>query len=187
MPVRCCEGGREPSMLYNLIILFIVFVFSLGQASLSGGIFPSGTFPDLLLVLSIFWVAYFGRERKMFWIIIAGFFLDLATGGIIGKNIFLLVFIAYLVSYFYGKLLLYGESGKFFLTMAFIVGGTMINEIIGRMLTFFISKNAFDFTLLLGGEVFLKIFFNLAFFMLIYFPIIKLEKTFFVQKEDIKF
>lgn len=174
-------------MLYNSIVLFIIFVFSLGQVSLSGGFFSSGTFPDLLLVLVIFWVAYFGRERKTFWIIAAGFFLDLAMGGIIGKNIFLLVFISYMVSYFHGKLLLYGEAGKFFLTMAFIVGGTIANEVVGRMIILFISKNAYDFTLLAGGEIFLKIFFNLAFFMLIYFPIIKLEKTFFVQKEDIKF
>ena len=79
-----------------------------------------------------------------------------------------------------------GESGKFFLTMAFIAAGTLINEILGRMLTLFILNDGFEFTLLAGGEIFLKIFFNLAFFMLIYFPIIKLEKTFFMQKEEIK-
>lgn len=174
-------------MLYSLIIFFIIFIFSLGPVSLSGGIFPPGVFPDLLLVLSIFWVIYFGTKRKIGWILMAGFFLDLATGGPLGKNIFLLALIAYLTSYFSGKLLLYGESGKFFLTMAFIAAGTLINEILGRMITLFILKDGFQPAFLMGGEIFLKIFFNLAFFMLIYFPIIKLEKAFFIQKEDIKF
>lgn len=173
-------------MLYNLIILFIIFVFSLGQVSFSGGIFLPGIFPDLMLVLSIFWVIYFGWQRKIGWIILAGLFLDLATGGPLGKNIFILVFIAYAISYISLKLLMLGESSKFFLTMAFIAGGTLVSEIIGRSLTLIMSSNGFDFTLLAEGEIFLKIIFNLVFFMLIYFPIIKLEKTFFVQKEEIK-
>jgi rod shape-determining protein MreD len=165
----------------------VIFIFSLGQVSLSGGIFSPEIFPDLLLVLSIFWVVYFGIEKKLIWILIAGLFLDLAMGGPLGKNIFLLAFIAYLTSYFSGKLLLRGESGKFFLTMAFLIAGTLISEIVGRTLTLFMLGDGFKFTLLLGGEVFLKMFFNLIFFMLIYFPVIKLEKAFFVQKEDIKF
>lgn len=173
-------------MLYNAIILLVIFIFSLGQVSLAGGIFPSGTFPDLLLVLVIFWVAYFGRERKMIWILTAGFFLDLAMGGPLGKNIFLLAFCAYATSYFSGKLLLSGEAGKFFLTLVFIAAGTLINEILGRAIVLFISNDGFQLTLLAGIEVFLKIFFNLAFFLLIYFPVIKLEKTFFAQKEEIK-
>ncbi|MBU2028436.1 rod shape-determining protein MreD [Patescibacteria group bacterium] len=173
-------------MLYNAIILLVIFIFSLGQVSLAGGIFPSGTFPDLLLVLVIFWVAYFGRERKMIWILMAGFFLDLAMGGPLGKNIFLLTFCAYATSYISSKLLLSGEAGKFFLTMAFVAVGTLINEIAGRIITIFMLNDSFELTLLAGGEVFLKIFFNLAFFLLIYFPVIKLEKAFFTQKEDIK-
>jgi len=174
-------------MLYNLIILFIIFIFSLGQVSLSGGIFPAGVFPDLMLVLSIFWVIYFGIERKIGWILLGGFFLDLAMGGPLGKNVFLLALIAYATSYLSLKLLLYGESGKFFLTMAFVAGGTLVSEIVSRALAFLMSNDSFNWMLFMGGEIFLKIFFNLAFFMLIYFFIIKLEKTFFIQKEDIKF
>jgi rod shape-determining protein MreD len=173
-------------MIYNLIILCIIFIFSLGQVSLSGGIFPPGTFPDLLLVLVIFWAAYFGRERKMVWILLAGFFLDLATGGTIGKNIFLLAFAAYLTSYISSKLLLSGKSGKFFLTAAFIAAGTLINEILGRTLAILIAHEDFKAALFIDGGIFLKIFFNLVFFLLIYFPVIRLEKTFFVQKEEIK-
>ncbi len=173
-------------MIYSLIIFFIIFIFSLGQISLSGGIFPSGTFPDLLLVLSIFWVVYFDQKRKIGWILLAGFFLDLAMGGPIGKNIFLLGLCAYATSYISLKLLMPGESAKFFLTMAFIAGGTLINEIIGRTLTLLALNEGFNSALLLGREVFLKTFFNLIFFMLIYFPVIKLEKTFFVQKGEIK-
>lgn len=173
-------------MAYNFIILGILFTLAVGQVSLSGGIFPLGTFPDLLLVLTIFWVAYFGRKRKMVWILIAGLFLDLAMDGTVGKNIFLLTFIAYAISYISLKLLMPGELGKFFLTMAFIAAGTLINEILGRLLTLLMLNDGFRFTLLMGGEVFLRIFFNLAFFMLIYFSIIKLEKAFFAQKEEIK-
>ncbi len=173
-------------MLYNAIIFLVIFIFSLGQASLAGGIFPAGTFPDLLLVLSIFWVAYFGRERKIGWILAAGFFLDLAMGETIGKNIFLLALNAYIASYFSGKLLLSGEAGKFFLTLVFIAVGTLINEILGNMLTLLVADAGFQPALLAGKEVFLKIFFNLAFFVLIYFPVLKLEKAFFAQKEDIK-
>lgn len=173
--------------MYNLVILLIIFIFSLGQVSLSGGIFSPGIFPDLLLVLSIFWVVYFGIERKIVWILIAGLFLDLTMGGPLGKNIFLLALVAFLTGYFSEKLLLRGESGKFLLTMVFLMVGTLISEIAGRALTLFMLDDSFEFSLLLGGEIFLKIFFNLVFFMLIYFPIIKLEKTFFVQKEDIKF
>lgn len=173
-------------MLYNLIILLVVFIFSLGQVSLSGGIFTPGIFPDLLLVLSIFWISYFGIERKIGWILIAGFFLDLATGGTVGKNIFLLTFIAYSTSYISLKLMIPGESGKFFLTMIFIATGTLINEILGRIFDLVILNDGFKLAFLAGGDVFLKIFFNLAFFMLIYFPVIALEKIFFAQKEDIK-
>lgn len=174
-------------MAYNLIITFVVFIFSLGQVSLSGGIFSPGIFPDLLLVLTIFWVVYFGIEHKIGWIILAGFFLDLATGGPLGRNIFLFVLIAYAVSYFYGKLLMPGESGKFFLTMAFIAAGTLVNEVLGRLLTLLVLNESLTSAFLLGKEVWLRAFFNLVFFMLIYFPIIKLEKAFFVQKEEIKF
>lgn len=173
-------------MPYNLIIFCSIFIFSLWPASFSGGIFPAGTFPDLLLVLTIFWVAYFGRERKMSWILLAGFFLDLATGGPLGKNIFLLALSAYATSYISSKLLLSGEMGKFFLTAAFIAAGTLLNEILGRALALFIGGGNFQFALLLGREIFLKIFSNLAFFLLIYFPVLKLEKAFFVHKEEIK-
>ena len=173
-------------MAYNFIILGIIFTLAVGQVSFSGGIFPSGTFPDLLLVLTIFWVAYCGRKRKMIWILSAGLFLDLAMGGAIGKNIFLLALIAYATSYFSKKLLLSGEEGKFFLTAFFIVAGTLANEILGRMLALFISHEGWQPALLLGREIFLKIFFNLVFFSLIYFPMNKLEKIFFAQKEEIK-
>ncbi|PIP26337.1 MAG: hypothetical protein CO140_02045 [Candidatus Moranbacteria bacterium CG_4_9_14_3_um_filter_40_7] len=173
-------------MAYNLIILAVIFFLSLGQVSLSGGILAPGIFPDLIMVLSVFWVSYFGIERKIGWIVTAGFFLDLAAGETVGKNIFLLALIAYATSYFSGKLLLSGEAGKFFLMMAFIAAGTLINEILGRTLTLLVLNDGFRFALLAGREVFLKTFFNLIFFALIYFPVNKLEKTFFVQKEEIK-
>lgn len=173
-------------MIYNLIILCVLFILAAGQASLAGGVFPPGAFPDLLLVLSIFWAVYFGRERKMIWILGAGLFLDLALGEPIGKNIFLLALGAYAASYFSGKLLPSGEAEKFFLTMTFIAAGTLLNEILSRTLLLIASNDGWKITLLLGKETFLKMFFNLTFFILIYLPVLKLEKTFFKEKEEIK-
>jgi rod shape-determining protein MreD len=173
-------------MLYGAINFFLIFFLAVAQLSFFGKILPLGLVPELVLILVIFWVAYFGLRKKIVWVLVAGLILDLATLSPLGKNAFSFLLTASFVDFLVRKLFLMKESRKIYLTFGLIILGTFFNRIVLGILERFFLGNPFNFSVFLEKNFFLVAFLNGIFFLLLAWPVINLEKAFSARKEEIK-
>jgi rod shape-determining protein MreD len=166
-------------MYKNILIFFIIFFTVLLQVSFFPNVIPHRFFPDIALIIILFWTVERGFEETWKWAILAGLMVDLAYFWPVGASIFSFVFIAYVINSFTKRFLVTQTIFRFLILVAFIILGTASNDILAVSAVKFAKKETLDFVpLFFNTDIFLKIFCNLGIFLLIYVPLVKLEKFF---------
>ena len=163
----------------NISIFLIIFFSVLLQVSFFPNIIPRQIFPDIALIIILFWTVERGFEETWKWTILTGLMIDLAYFWPIGASVFSFVFTAYVINSLTKRFLVNQTIFRFLILVAFIIFGTILNDMITISAVKFARREMFDFNMLfLNFDIFLKIFCNLGMFLLIYVPLVKLEKFF---------
>jgi len=147
------------------------------QVSFFPNIVPGHFFPDLALIIILFWTIENGFEETWKWAVLAGLLVDLANFWSVGTNVFSFVFTAYVINSFAKRFLVTQTVFRFLILAAFIILGTVINGILVILAAKIANKETLDFgPLFFNADIFFKIFCNLGTFLLIYAPLMKLKK-----------
>lgn len=164
-------------MYKNILIFFIIFLAVMLQVSFFTNLIPIGVFPDIALIIILFWSIRVGFDETWKWAILAGVMVDLAFFWPVGASVFSFVFAAYIVNSLAKRFLVAQTVFRFLVLSAFIISGTIINSLLVVLAVKFARREALDFSLLFfNTDIFLKTFYNLVIFSLIYVPLKKLEK-----------
>lgn len=164
-------------MYKNILIFFIIFLAVMLQVSFFTNLIPLGVFPDIALIIILFWSIRVGFDETWKWAILAGVMVDLAFFWPVGASVFSFVFAAYIVNSLAKRFLVTQTVFRFLVLSAFIILGTIFNSLLVVLAVKFARREALDFSLLFfNADIFLKMFYNLVIFSLIYVPLKKLEK-----------
>lgn len=118
-----------------------------------------------------------GFDETWKWAILAGVMVDLAYFRPVGASVFAFVFCAYVVNSLTKRFLVTQTASRFLVLSAFIISGTILNSLLAVLAVKFSRREPVDLGLLFfNGDIFLKTFYNLIIFSLIYVPLRKLEK-----------
>jgi len=163
-------------MSKKIAIFLVIFTAAILQVSFFPNILPPGIFPDIVLIMAIFWAARSGFDVAWPWAIFGGLMLDFIYFWPIGTNIFSFVAIVFGASYLAKRFLVADNLSRFFFLAAMVILGTVLN----RGLTNILAQSALGEignlrTLLFNSDLFLKIIYNLLIFTAIYTPLLKLE------------
>jgi len=174
--------------MQNIFIGLILFLSVVLQTSFLPNFFPAGAVPDIALIVIIIWTAQVDFNAVLKWAILGGLLLDLASFWPIGMDVFSFVAVAFVVNSLSKRFLVNQFAWKFFIVMAMIAIGTLINYVIVfslmKMLVSF--KGLADSSgSIINQDLFLKPLYNLIVFAAIYWPLEKLDKTFKYNKRII--
>jgi rod shape-determining protein MreD len=151
-------------MKNNFFILFLIVLGIILQVSGFPVLFSHGYFPSIVLVGVIAATIIWGFKQTLLWIIVAGIIFDLATFGIVGKQVIVLVAVAYFVSFF-SKRFLVENRGLGIITIIFLV---LLATLIFKILIFLFAGDG----RLISTPLFFLSFGKEAFFNLLMFFII---------------
>ena len=119
--------------MYQNIFSFIIILFSVWlQISFFPNLTPLGVFPDVALILILFWTAQSGFEEIWKWALIAGLMIDLAYFFPVGVSIFSFILIAYVINFLAKRFLVSGTVFRFFILASFIIFGTFFGTFFKR-------------------------------------------------------
>lgn len=165
--------------MQNFFIAIIIFLSVLVQTSLLPNFFPAGSVPDLALILIMIWTAKSDFNSILKWAIIAGIFMDLISFWPVGINIFSFVAVAFAVNSLSKRFLVVQSTWRFFILAIMIIFGTLMNLAI----IFFLMKISARISGLsdaglsiFNQNLFLKPLYNLLIFVIIFWPLEKLDK-----------
>ena len=168
-------------MFQRAIILLVIFLAIVLQISVFPNIFPSGLTPEIILIMIIFWTTQDGFEKTWPKSIIAGFILDLSYSWPIGFDIISLAAVSYGTGYLTKRFLVSQKNLGFVIALLLVAAGTYANNLI--LLLLFKIYNDLDANhisnLALSAwdrRIFLRIAINLAMFIIIYWPLARLNK-----------
>ncbi|MEK7598791.1 MAG: rod shape-determining protein MreD [Patescibacteria group bacterium] len=164
-------------MSKKITIFIVIFMAIMLQVSFLPNILPSGVFPDVALIIVIFWAARSGFNATWPWAILGGLMLDFIYFWPIGTNVFSFVAIVFGASYLAKRFLVADNLSRFFIMVALVISGTVLNESLTSILMKSALGETVNFqTLFFNTDLLLKIIYNLLIFMAIYVPLLKLEK-----------
>jgi rod shape-determining protein MreD len=164
-------------MYKNILISLIILLAVMLQVSFFTNLIPLKVFPDIALIIILFWSMRSGFDETWKWAILAGLMVDLAYFWPVGTSAFAFVFSAYIVNSLAKRFLVSQTAFRFLTLSAFIVSGTIINGILAVLAVKFARREALDLSsLFFNTEIIAKTFYNLAIFSLVYMPLRKLEK-----------
>ncbi|HEX7586320.1 MAG TPA: rod shape-determining protein MreD [Patescibacteria group bacterium] len=167
-------------MYKNILTFFIIFFAVLLQISFFPNLIPSPVFPDVALVIILFWTVERGFEEMWKWAIVAGLLSDLAYFWPVGISVFSFVFVAYAVNSLVKRFSVTQAGFRFVILLAFVILGTFLNNTLVVVALKFSRQEASNLNLLLfNWDILLKILYNIAIFFLLYVPLSRLEKKFF--------
>lgn len=174
-------------MYQNIFIFIIVFFSVLLQTSFFPNLMSLDIFPDVALILILFWTMQFGFEETWKWAAIAGLMIDLAYFFPVGASIFSFVLIAYIISFLARRFLVSGTVFKFFTLASFIVFGTFLNELFIYTIMKLAGKDIMVGNLLFfANNILLKMLYNFIVFAAVYVPLRNLEKFLFSLRSRAK-
>jgi rod shape-determining protein MreD len=164
-------------MYKNILIFLVIFLAVMLQISFFTNLIPIGVFPDIALIIILFWSMRAGFDETWKWAILAGAMVDLTYFWPVGTSVFSFVFAAYIVNSLAKRFLVAQSAFRFLILSAFIISGTILNSILVVLAVKFARREAIDFIpLFFNTDILLKTFYNLIIFSLIYVPLGKLEK-----------
>jgi rod shape-determining protein MreD len=167
-------------MFQSAFIFLSILVGAAFQVSFLPHFFPSGSVPDFLLILIIFWVVRLDFSRTFFWVIISGVVLDAISLSPLGLHVLAFVSVAFLVDYLAKKIIVVQENRHFFVLLGLLILGTFLNDwiLIGFNKLIVVDNFVYGLGLFFGRELFLKVLYNLIIFSLVYWPLVKLDDFF---------
>jgi rod shape-determining protein MreD len=168
-------------MFREIILWLIIFLAVIFQISVFPNFFPSGTSPEIILILVIFWSTRDGFKKNWKKAIAAGLILDLFYFQPVGTNVITLVLAAYAAGFISRRFLILQKTSGFFIILAIIAGGTFFNNLIMEIL---LKIRVVQEVLKIGVfapkiwniTIFMRIAVNLFSFAIIYWPLSNLEK-----------
>jgi rod shape-determining protein MreD len=168
-------------MFQKTITLLIIFLAAILQISVFPNLFPSSMAPEIVLIIVIFWAVQEGFEKTWPKVVAAGFVLDLFYFLPIGFSIIALSFVAYGTGFVAKRFLVSQKNLGFLMALLLVMGGTFMNDLILFALVKILNslgtqKISSLATNIWEGKIFLRIAINLAVFIIIYWPLAKLEK-----------
>lgn len=160
------------------LVFAIIFIAVLLQISFLPNVVIQGAYPDLVLVIIIFWATQLSFDKVWPWASLAGLMLDFAYFWPIGINIAALVFIAYGANYLARRFLVVQSPSKFFILAGILILGAIFNNFITSILLKISTHEAINFKIAFFNAQFgMKILYDLLLFAIIYVPLLKLEKN----------
>ncbi len=170
----------EKKTIRAIIIILAVLI----QVSFLAVVFPQHKVPSIILALVVSWTIISGFQKIFPWVILLGFFLDIASFQIVGINIILLVMISYFVSFFSRRFLLEHRVWGTLVIIFFIIVSTFFYYSVNV----FIADSENVLANISPGNAEIQIIVNLILFLIIYFPLRKIEEflAFYDRKVKIK-
>lgn len=168
-------------MAKKIIIGIIVFIFIIFQISGFSGFFSGRTTPNLILIFLIFWTARKGVGKTWKLAILGGLFFDLFLFVPVGMNIFSFILTVFVTDYLSRRFLITHQAWYFFILVALIAVGTLVNEaaFLGLTKIFIIlgkiNRGPFQF---FEAMLAYKIIYNISLFIILYWPFKKMEAFF---------
>ncbi|OGI16293.1 MAG: rod shape-determining protein MreD [Candidatus Moranbacteria bacterium RBG_19FT_COMBO_42_6] len=164
-------------MYKNILFFSVIFLAVLLQISFFPNLIPIRVFPDVALIIILFWTVRRGFEETWKWAIFAGLMVDLAYFWPVGTSVFSFVLIAYLVNSLAKRFLVTQTVFRFLILLAFVVLGTIFNSILLILAVKLARREAADLNMLFfNSDIIFKILYNFGIFSFIYAPLGKLEK-----------
>lgn len=178
-------------MRRRAIIFLVIFLAIIFQISVLPNFFAAASAPNLVLMLVIFWVAQNGFDEALRRSVLAGFLADLTTFSAIGLHIFSFLAASFGVSFLVKRFLVTHAAWRFFIMLMLIAAGTFLNDffiaIVLKAATWIKSAGADGYGIMFSEALALKIFYSLVFFMILYWPLLKLEKFFALTEQRVNF
>jgi rod shape-determining protein MreD len=164
--------------MYQNIFIFIIILFSiLLQTAFFPNLIPFDVFPDVALIVILFWTIQSGFEETWKWATMAGLIVDLAYFLPVGTSIFSFVLVAYIINFLAKRFLVSGTVFRFFILASLVIFGTFLNEIFIYAIMALVGKDIIaGNSLLLMNNFLLKILYNFIIFTAAYIPLKRLEK-----------
>lgn len=161
---------------YKNAIFFTLFIISvIFEVSVLPAFMNPLPIPNLPLVFMIIWIIAGGYEALFAKIIIGGFFMDIIYAQPLGLNPLLLIVISVVIDKIAKRNIFIADKTKFSFgaTLATVFFAVIFAELSARYLVAFVEKTGFpDFS----ANVFYIGLYSSMLFLLLYFPLIKLEK-----------
>lgn len=170
----------EKKTIRTIIIILVVLI----QVSFLAVVFPQHKVPSIALALVVSWTIISGFQQIFLWIILLGFFLDIVSFQTVGINIILLVMISYFVSFFSRRFLLEHRGWGTLVIVFFII----ISTFFYYSVNVFIADSENALANISPENVGIQIIINLILFLIIYFPLRKIEEflSFYDKRVKIK-
>ena len=168
-------------MFERIIIFLVIILAAVLQISFFPNIFPSGSAPEAVLLLIIFWVSQNGYEKNWKRAIFAGIILDVFYFWPIGVNIMAISLTAFGIGYLTRRFSVSHKNLGFFVMLVIVIAGVIANNL---FLSFFaaiynhLEPNRINYPLLdfWNNKMIFRMLTNLMLFTLIYWPLLTLEK-----------
>ncbi len=179
-------------MKQNIFTGILIFLSVVAQASFLPNFFSNGVIPDIVLIIIIILTAKSDFNSVLIGVIFAGLMMDWMSFYPVGVNVLSFVAVAFVTNSLSKRFLVSQSTRGFFIFMAAIIIGTIINyTIVFLLIKIFIhlkelSENGLgDLRLFFNKNLFLKPAYNLAIFIIIYWPLERLIKIFAYQDKRI--
>jgi rod shape-determining protein MreD len=166
-------------MYRNILKFIVIFLAVLLQAYFFPNLSGLGIFPDVALIIILFWTVSSGFEGSWKWAALAGLLADLAYFWPIGAGIFSFTASAYLANSLAKRFLVQQTFFRFLTLSGIIAAGTLSSEILAQSIIRLAGGGFADLRPM--DSIFsalAKMAYNLAIFALLYAPLAKLKKFF---------
>ena len=178
-------------MLDKAIIFLVVFFVAILQIALFSNLFFLGVGPNMMLLLIIFWTVHEGFESALPRIILAGLVLDLVSFYPIGLSVMIFSLISFFGNSFSKRFLVTARNWRIVVLALLVFFSTLINEICSvglfELFAYFKEGEINNIISSTNGMLFMKeVLLNIAFFFLISFPLMKIEKLLNLRKNKKK-
>jgi rod shape-determining protein MreD len=174
--------------MQNIFVGIIIFLSAIVQTSFLSNFFPANMTPDLVLILIIIWTAKANFNSALFKTIFAGLTVDFLSFGVIGINVFSFVFVSYMADSLCKRFFVTQFGRKFLLLAVMVMLGTIVNYVIIIIfMKIILNQSNFSWhTLgLFDWNIILKPVYNLGIFMVLYWPLKKIDRIFSQQNKVI--
>lgn len=175
-------GMEKKTIRFTIILMAVLF-----QISVLSVIFPEYQVPSIIVALVIAWTIHVGFSDILPWVIISGIMLDIASFQPVGISVVLFVSISYFVSFFSRRFLVEHRVWGAMVVIFFMIAATFFYYFAGIFVAGF-NNFLMGESLFLWKTIAAQIVANVVLFLIIYFPMKKMEEfiSFYDQQVKIK-
>lgn len=167
-------------MLQNIFIFIAILATAAFQSSFLPHFFSPEHIPDLMLIIVIFAATRADFSKILVWVILAGIVTDMTYFAPLGLNVFVFVALAFASNFLARRILVTHGIWNFLTMFGVVIVGTFLNDWMLAIFGEIISRSNLHYSLGLffGKDIFIKVLFNLITFLLIYWPLRKINNYF---------